>query len=704
MNWPPLGKRWLVTGGRLKAKDFLPFTERDIHMQSVASENQNGLQLYSSRIINNYIKFLAKKYDYINIEKLLHDCQMERYEVEDEGHWFSQEQVDRFYEQARKLTGNPAIAREAGRYASSPDNLGIFRQYALGLMNPGAVYAALGRVASNFTRSSNFEIKKVHSNKVTITVVPKEGIREKPYQCESRTGYIEAISLAFNHRLPKVEHTECMFQDGKVCRYEVSWRESKSIFWRKIRNVSAALVTGFCGLSFFAFPSYEVITLLSSCVFVLLVLTFYTEQIHKEEVNAVLKIVRESNDQLIDQINVNYNNALLVNEVGKALSKQVKLDRILSNVIEVLSEGLDYDRGMIMLVDDERKHVGFAAGFGYAEEQLEVLRSVRFGLKNPASKGVFVESIREQKPFLINDVDDILNRLSPRSIEFVKKLGTKSFICCPIVYEKESIGILAVDNTRTKRPLLQSDMSLLMGIAPEIGISIRNALLIESKEQQFKSIVKVLAASIDARDPLTAGHSEKVTEYVTGICRELRLPKETGEIIKVASLLHDYGKIGIRDSILLKNSTLSVEEREEVKTHAEKSRKILEQINFEGLYAEVPEIVGAHHERVDGTGYPNGLRGEEIPLGARIIAVADVFEAVTAKRLYREPMSVDAALELLTANKGTHLDGQIVDAFIGYYTREHLGNGHGNNNGNGARRRGSRLRLMNAVGYARCNK
>ncbi|MFQ3620182.1 MAG: HD-GYP domain-containing protein, partial [Spirochaetales bacterium] len=211
-------------------------------------------------------------------------------------------------------------------------------------------------------------------------------------------------------------------------------------------------------------------------------------------------------------------------------------------------------------------------------------------------------------------------------------------------------------------------LNLLMGIAPEIGISIHNALMIESQQRQFQSVLQTLAASIDARDFLTAGHSEKVTAYAVGICQELGLSREYTEMIKVASQLHDYGKIGIRDSILKKPGPLNSKEREEIKSHAEKTEQILRNIHFEGIFKEVPLIAGAHHEWVDGSGYPRGLKGEEIPLGARIIAVADFFEAITSKRHYREPMSFEQAIQVLKDESGRHLDPMVVDAFIAYIT------------------------------------
>jgi HD-GYP domain-containing protein (c-di-GMP phosphodiesterase class II) len=301
-----------------------------------------------------------------------------------------------------------------------------------------------------------------------------------------------------------------------------------------------------------------------------------------------------------------------------------------------------------------------------------MLANTAFTLDRSDSKGAFVVSFREQKPFLINDINEIEENLSPRSLLFAKKLGSLSFICCPIVCDGESIGVLAVDNIKSKKILVQSDMSLLMGIASVIGISIRNAELMEARERQYRSILQVLATSIDARDPLTSGHSEKVTEYSLGICDEMGLDRDYCEMIRVAALLHDYGKIGVPDAILKKPGRLTKEEYEIVKTHAEKTRKILEEVNFEGILSQVPKIAGAHHEKLDGSGYPDGLRGDEIPLGAKIIAVADFFEAITAKRHYRGPMPIEEALGLLNKEAEKHFDPEIVAAFIQFFEKNYL--------------------------------
>ncbi len=149
-----------------------------------------------------------------------------------------------------------------------------------------------------------------------------------------------------------------------------------------------------------------------------------------------------------------------------------------------------------------------------------------------------------------------------------------------------------------------------------------------------------------------------------GICNALGLSGDDMDVIRVAALLHDYGKIGVPDAILKKAGKLTREEYRVVQGHAPKTREILSRINFEGIYEQVPEIAGAHHEKMDGSGYPNGLRGTEIPLGSRIIAVADFFEAITAKRHYREPMPIAKAFQLLLEESGRQFDEDVVAAFV----------------------------------------
>mgnify|MGYP000285280707 CR=1 FL=1 len=164
--------------------------------------------LYNSRIIDAYIKLIRRKYPDVDLRQLLEFAGMRPQEVNDQGHWFTQSQVDRFYEKAVALTGNDNIAREAGRYAASPESIGVMRQYVLGLAAPAKVYEVIGKVTANLVRSSVYESRLIASNKVEIVVSPNPGTEEKRFQCENRKGFFEAIMMVFNSHQPRIEHPE----------------------------------------------------------------------------------------------------------------------------------------------------------------------------------------------------------------------------------------------------------------------------------------------------------------------------------------------------------------------------------------------------------------------------------------------------------------------------------------------------------------
>lgn len=623
--------------------------------------------LYNSRIIDTYIKLMKQQHPDIDAGAALEHAGMQGYEVADQSHWFTQLQIDRFYEKAVELTGNPHIARDAGRYSASPEAIGAMRQYILGLVGPTHAFGLIRNASSKFTRSAQYQSRQLSDNRVEVMVTPYPGIDEKHFQCENRMGFFEAICMMFNNHMPIIEHPECLYSGGRHCRYVISWRPSSASIWGKTRDISAIALAGACVAAASWNPALMIQTLLPTSVAVVAALAYKAKGKENIELRRSLDNLFDSSEKLIEQMNINYSNSLMNNEIGQAISAPTEVDEILANVIQVLENRLEFDRGMIMLADKEQNQLLFRTGFGYTKEQLQMLDNVAFQLNKTNSRGVFVVAFHDQRPFLIDDVKELQGKLSQRSYSLIEKLGARSFICCPIICEGKSIGLLAVDNLKSKRQLQQSDVSLLMGIAPMLGISIRNADLLQTKERQFHSTLEVLAATIDARDPLTAGHSKKVTEYSVGICKTLNVSAEETERIRVAALLHDYGKIGVPDAILKKEGHLTEEEYAIVKTHTRKTESILEGINFEGIYHNIPAIAGAHHECIDGSGYPQGLKGDDIPLGALIISVADFFEAITSKRHYREPMPTAIAYQLLRQESGSRFDSQIVEAFIHYH-------------------------------------
>ncbi|MFH0769276.1 MAG: HD domain-containing phosphohydrolase [Chloroflexota bacterium] len=188
----------------------------------------------------------------------------------------------------------------------------------------------------------------------------------------------------------------------------------------------------------------------------------------------------------------------------------------------------------------------------------------------------------------------------------------------------------------------------------------------------FLNALRALAYALEAKDGYTSGHSRRVADISASIARELGLPQESIDRIVLAALVHDIGKIGVRESVLNKPGRLTREEFQHVQKHPEVGERILSPIAGD---EEILKFIRNHHGRFDGTGYPDGLKGEQIPLGARILAVADAYEAMTSERPYRKAMSEEAACFELECCKETQFDPEVVSAFFRSHSVRYLSSG-----------------------------
>lgn len=180
-------------------------------------------------------------------------------------------------------------------------------------------------------------------------------------------------------------------------------------------------------------------------------------------------------------------------------------------------------------------------------------------------------------------------------------------------------------------------------------------------DDTYKSTVLALSSAVDARDPYTSGHSGRVAEISLLISKEMNMSERDTRILEYAAMFHDIGKLGIPDTILLKNGKLTDDEYNVIKRHPNIGVGILEKIGF---LAEALPIIRHHHERFSGNGYPDGIRGDEIPLGSRIIAIADTYDAITTDRPYRRKLNHNSAIQEIQKNKGTQFDDKLVDVFM----------------------------------------
>jgi class 3 adenylate cyclase len=431
--------------------------------------------LYNSRVIKNYLEYLRKFHPDVEVDELLRYAWIRTYEVEDQGHWFSQWQMDRFHEILVLKTGDSAISRKVGRYAASSEASGILKNYALGFMTPGAAYWLLEKIAPHLSRAAKFETRKLGANKFEITSTHSPGAHPKPYQCDSIMGQLEALSKLFTGKYPKVEHRECVHSGGKACRYIVTMEETASLAWHRFRRYLV-----FTGIPVFValhvlIPSISLIALTLAFIALFLIASWYFGHLEATQLTKTVESQRDTVGLLLDQINRRYNEAQLVKEIGQTISTQLDTTKLLSSVVRTIGNRLDFDRGAIWLANKEKTLLCYQVGFGYEKDVEEKLKRTDFSVDNPRSKGPAVVAFRQQRPILVNDIGAIEADLSERSVEFARGMGVQSFICVPIVYERQSFGVLLVDNLMSKRPLNESDMSLLTGVATQIAISIHNA-------------------------------------------------------------------------------------------------------------------------------------------------------------------------------------------------------------------------------------
>ena len=290
-------------------------------------------------------------------------------------------------------------------------------------------------------------------------------------------------------------------------------------------------------------------------------------------------------------------------------------------------------------------------------------------IRFPASKGLAGYVAKTGESINIKDAYND-KRFNPE-VDLKTGYKTKTILCLPIKNNnQEIIGVFQVLN-KNKGCFTKSDEDLLVAIGGSASIALENAQLFEEqtrlyREQKelFESFIDTLATSIDARDKITAGHSLRVKLYSVLIAKKMGLDEKEIGIVEKAAILHDIGKIGIMDSVLQKEGKLTPEEYAHIQEHARITHDILDKIHMSEDFKKITEIACSHHEKFDGHGYYRGLKGKKIPLGGRILAVADVFDAITSKRHYRDRMPINNAINIILEGSGTHFDKKIVEIFM----------------------------------------
>jgi HD-GYP domain-containing protein (c-di-GMP phosphodiesterase class II) len=342
----------------------------------------------------------------------------------------------------------------------------------------------------------------------------------------------------------------------------------------------------------------------------------------------------------------------LVYEVSKKVGSVPRMTQMLEQVIKMTQQTLNASAASILLFKDSDQELYFEVASGPVGKSLrQVKLNTQYGIAGQVA--------RTGRPLIVNDVTRSAN--FHKMIDDTTGFATKSLICAPLIVHRKILGVIEVLNKRDGSEFGEQDLEAVVSVATTAAMAIENTRLHQTVLEAYKNTITALAAAIDAKDPYTCGHSQRVQEYTLLAGAFLSFSNEEMETLEYAGILHDVGKIAVDSRILNKPGPLTASEWEIMREHPIVGADLLTEIPF---LEKSSGLVLCHHERFDGKGYPNGNKGEDIPLGARLIAVADAFDTMTTDRAYRPAMSVDAAVRELHNGAGSQFCPVAVKAFI----------------------------------------
>lgn len=337
------------------------------------------------------------------------------------------------------------------------------------------------------------------------------------------------------------------------------------------------------------------------------------------------------------------------------LNSTLEQKEVRKRAIEAATRLTESEVGSLLLVDEEKNELFFEVALGEKGEKVKEIR-LRMG------EGIAGWVAKTGEPVIIDDVQN-----DPRFFKDADKKSsfvTRNMMCVPVKSEGRVIGVLQAINKLKGGKFTKDDLEGFISLADQVAIAIEKSRLYQELRDTFFCAAEALADAIEKRDPYTGGHTKRVLQYSVAIGKYLDLKESELERLRLAAVLHDIGKIGIEDSILRKRGKLSTDEYEMVKKHPVWGAEIM------GHIKQLKDIIPGmryHHERMDGNGYPDHLHDNEIPIIAKIISVADTFDAITTERPYQESLSVNVAFKELRGSAGTQFDSRVVEAFLKAY-------------------------------------
>jgi len=340
----------------------------------------------------------------------------------------------------------------------------------------------------------------------------------------------------------------------------------------------------------------------------------------------------------------------LLNKAGEFFSEVSDIESIIKRIIKEVKKILNVEIVSVFKVDEKNKKISF---YEFTKGG-KILRTIEIEW----GKGIVGHVAIHKKPLIVNDVTK--DRRFYPGIDKKTGFKTKNILAYPLIVQKKIIGVIEAINKKNGE-FNRNDLEIVSLISSSAAIGLQNAFLYKELEDLFKGTITSLASAVEAKDPYTSGHVNRVTDLSIELAKRRGMSEEDLKNVELAAILHDIGKIAIPDSILKKPDRLTDEEYEIIKTHVYHGARILTPIP--GMKGVIPAVLH-HHERWDGKGYPMGLRGSDIPLIARIITITDSFDAMNSDRPYRKRIPSDVIRKELVENAGKQFDPELIDIFL----------------------------------------
>lgn len=369
------------------------------------------------------------------------------------------------------------------------------------------------------------------------------------------------------------------------------------------------------------------------------------------------------NERLTGALKGKISRLATINDMGQALHSILKTDELLNFLVKLLADGMGADRVSLMLLNKGTGELTIGASFGIDEE---TVRQTRINIGD----GIAGRVAQEGKPILVKDIE--IEQGLPKSGR--DNYSTDSFISAPLVmsipikFKRETIGVINISDKKNGEIFTEDDLEFVTLLANQAAHAIQNARIFdELKEANRKikdtyiGVIGIMGDLLEAKDSHTGSHCNRMLQYAMLIAERLDLSAEEKEKLQYAAMLHDIGKIGIPESILQKPGKLTDEEYRIMKKHPLIGADILGRTSF---LKPIAHLIRTHHERPDGKGYPDSIKGVEIPIQSRIVSVLDAYDSMTSDRPYRQSLGLEFAINELLRYAGTQFDSEIVEIFV----------------------------------------